>query len=248
MKTQTEKTILGREAMHPLDNVVWHSLTTRHAALAEVHDQARRFIPEISTIGAVLEPNNRGYESLGKLVKSGETVNLALKEPYDDSRPEWTLTRGTLMPQMVYEGNGNELSASTPADVQILDQILELEAGDAEEMVELTSLTKPGPFARRTHELGTYIGIRKDGKLIAMAGERLKVPGHTEVSAICTHPEHTGRGYARILTTEIMRRILGRGETPFLHVRHDNARAIALYERLGFRIRVVNYHAVLRKN
>jgi ribosomal protein S18 acetylase RimI-like enzyme len=230
--------------MHPLDNVVWRSLTTRHAALAEAHGQARRFIPEISTIGAVLEPTDRGYESLAKLVSSGESVNLALREAYGGSRPEWTLTRGTLMPQMVYEKNGSKLSEHTAADVQIL----ELGAGDAEDMVELTSLTKPGPFALRTHELGTYIGIRKDGKLIAMAGERLKVPGYTEVSAICTHPEHTGRGYARILTTEIMRRILARGETPFLHVRHDNVRAIELYDRLGFRTRVVNYHAVLRRN
>jgi predicted GNAT family acetyltransferase len=81
-----------------------------------------------------------------------------------------------------------------------------------------------------------------------MAGERLKVPGFTEVSAICTHPEHTGRGYARILTTELIRRILGRGETPFLHVRKDNVRAIELYERLGFRCRVVRYHAVLRRD
>jgi ribosomal protein S18 acetylase RimI-like enzyme len=229
--------------MHPLDNVIWHSLTTRHAAWAEAHDQARRFIPEISTIGAMLEPTNRGYESLAKLVKTGETVNLALREPYELSRAGWTLLRGTLMPQMVYEGNGH-LSADMPTNVQIL----ELGAADSADMVELTSLAKPGPFARRTHELGMYIGIRKNGKLIAMAGERLKVPGYTEVSAICTHPEHTGRGYARILTTEIMRRILGRGETPFLHVRQDNLRAIELYERLGFRVRVVNYHAVLRRN
>jgi ribosomal protein S18 acetylase RimI-like enzyme len=248
MKTQIEKLISGLEAMHPLDNVAWRSLTTRHAAVAVGNDQARRFIPEISTIGAVLEPNDRGFESLGKLVKSGESVNLALKQPYEGSRPEWTLTRGTLMPQMVYEGNGSALSAHAPADLEIFKHIVELRADDEEEMVELTSLTKPGPFARRTHELGRYTGIRRDGKLVAMAGERMKVPGYTEVSAICTHPDHTGRGYARILTTEIVRGILERGETPFLHVRHDNARAIALYERLGFRVRVVNYHAVLKRN
>jgi predicted GNAT family acetyltransferase len=230
--------------MHPLDNVVWHSLTTRHAALAESYDQARRFLPEISSIGSFLEPTDRGYDSLAQLVKSGETVNLALRQPYEDSRSGWTLTRGTPMPQMVYGGDGKEISTETSPNVQIL----ELGAADAEEMVELTSLTKPGPFARRTHELGTYIGIRENGKLIAMAGERLKVPGYTEVSAICTHPEHTGRGYARILTTEIMRRILERGETPFLHVRQDNVRAIELYERLEFRIRVVNFHAVLQRN
>jgi predicted GNAT family acetyltransferase len=114
-------------------------------------------------------------------------------------------------------------------------------------MIELTALTKPGPFSTRTHELGTYLGIRDAGKLVAMAGERLKVPGFTEVSAVCTHPEHTGHGYARILMSEVMRRIRSRGEAPFLHVREDNVRAIALYERLGFAVRVVAYLAVLRK-
>ena len=114
-------------------------------------------------------------------------------------------------------------------------------------MMELTALTKPGPFNRRTHELGTYLGIRREGKLVAMAGERLKIPGHTEVSAVCTHPEHTGHGYARILMMEIMRRICSRGETPFLHVREDNVRAIELYQRLGFRQRVLLHFAVLRK-
>ena len=83
------------------------------------------------------------------------------------------------------------------------------------------------------------------GKLVAMAGERLKIPGYTEVSAVCTHPEHTGHGYARILMAEVMRRIVGRGETPLLHVREDNGRAIELYERLGFTRRVLLFAVVL---
>jgi predicted GNAT family acetyltransferase len=114
-------------------------------------------------------------------------------------------------------------------------------------MVELATLTKPGPFGTRTHELGTYLGIRQAGKLVAISGERLKVPGHTEVSAVCTHPEHTGNGYAQALMTEVMRRIWDRGETPFLHVRGDNARAIAIYEKLGFAKRKQGYFAVIRR-
>jgi ribosomal protein S18 acetylase RimI-like enzyme len=217
-------------------------LNTRHAALAESFDEARRFIPEISTVAAFLEPTERGYASLAKLCEAGHVVNLALNGPLESIPPGWSFVRGTPMPQMVYEKDGRELAE--PADGR---EILELGAADAADMIELTELTKPGPFARRTHELGTYLGIRVDRKLVAMAGERLKVPGYTEISAICTHPDHTGRGYARVLTTEIMRRILARGETPFLHVRHDNRRAIELYERLGFRCRVVRYHAVLRR-
>jgi ribosomal protein S18 acetylase RimI-like enzyme len=229
--------------MHPLDNVVWHSLSTRHAALAESFDEARRFIPEISTIAGFQEPTERGYSSLAQLSEAGHVVNLALDEPLERAPRGWSFVRGTPMPQMVYERNGNELAESADSL-----KILELGAADAADMMELTELTKPGPFARRTHELGTYLGVRLDGKLIAMAGERLKVPGYTEVSAICTHPQHTGRGYARVLTMEIMRRILDRGETPFLHVREGNRRAIELYERLGFCCRVVRYHAVLRRD
>jgi len=91
------------------------------------------------------------------------------------------------------------------------------------------------------------MGIRCEGKLVAMAGERLKVPGYTEVSAVCTHPEHTGKGYARVLMMEIMLGIRDRGETPFLHVRRDNGRAVELYQRLGFRTRVAPHFTLLRK-
>ena len=114
-------------------------------------------------------------------------------------------------------------------------------------MLALATLTKPGPFGSRTHELGSYVGIRSQRKLVAMAGERLKVAGYTEVSAVCTHPDHTGKGYARVLMTEIMRRIRERDETPMLHVRADNSRAIELYERLGYRTRKQMHFAVLRR-
>jgi ribosomal protein S18 acetylase RimI-like enzyme len=230
------------EDMHPLDNVVWHSLNTRHAGWAESYDEARRFIPEISTLAGFMEPTERGYAALAELTEPGTMVNLALAAPLEAAPSGWSFVRGTPMPQMVYAGDRTALSASANGE-----EILELGTADAAEMMELTGLTKPGPFAPRTYELGTYLGIRRNGKLIAMAGERLKVPGYTEVSAICTHPEHTGRGYARILTTEIMRRILNRDEISFLHVRQDNRRAIELYERLGFRCRVVRYHAVLKR-
>ena len=229
--------------MHPLDNVIWKALTTRQAEFAESFGQARRFIPEISPVGGFCEPTQEGYESLAELVGRRATVGLFLQMPYRE-RAGWTLIAGAPMPEMVYEGANDAISRSSSGSNP---EIVELSAADSPDMMALTALTKPGPFNPRTHELGTYLGIRCDGKLIAMAGERLKVPGYTEVSAICTHPEHTGHGYARILTTEVMRRILSRGETPFLHVRGDNVRAIELYQRLGFRQRVLLHFAVLRK-
>jgi predicted GNAT family acetyltransferase len=135
---------------------------------------------------------------------------------------------------------------ATPSSSTSL-QIVELGVGDSPEMLELTALTKPGPFGPRTHELGYYVGIRDGGKLVAMAGERMKVPGHTEVSAVCTHPDHLGKGYAAALMKEVMRSIRERAEIPFLHVRSDNSRAIAIYERLGFSKRWEGHYAVLRR-
>ncbi len=228
--------------MHPLDNVVWRALNTRQAELAESKGEACRFIPEISELGALLEPTEKGYDSLADLMSAGETINLSLDQPFQPRRGLGLIFGGPML-QMVYSGR-NCAGLMSPA---VDPQIVELGAKDAADMVELTELTKPGPFTRRTHELGTYLGIRGNGKLVAMVGERLKVPGFTEVSAVCTHPEHTGRGYARLLMTELMRRILDRGEMSFLHVRESNRRAIEIYERLGFVKRVTRQHVVLRK-
>jgi ribosomal protein S18 acetylase RimI-like enzyme len=245
--------------MHPLDNVIWKALTTRQAEFAESFDLARRFMPEVTLLGCFREPTPEGYESLAGLVGARGTIGLFLDKPYE-LRSGWEFVAGAPMPEMVYEGDGVSLAQSSNAGPRPADgrerpchepepepEILELSAADSPAMMELTALTKPGPFGKRTHELGTYLGIRRDGKLVAMAGERLKVPGYTEVSAVCTHPEHTGHGYARILMTEVMRRILSRSETPFLHVREDNVRAIKLYRMLGFRQRVLLHFAVLRK-
>jgi ribosomal protein S18 acetylase RimI-like enzyme len=227
--------------MHPLDNVIWYALTTRQAEFAQSSGQARRFIPEISPLAGFSEPTAEGYESLAGLLVPRGTIGLFLDAPYEP-RAGWTLVAGAPMPEMVYEGGTDSLTRSFSDP-----EIVELGAADSPDMMALTALTKPGPFHKRTHELGGYLGIRRDGKLVAMAGERLKVPGYTEVSAICTHPEHTGHGYARILTNKVVNRIRSRGETPFLHVREDNRRAIELYQRLGFRQRVLLHFAVLRK-
>jgi len=113
--------------------------------------------------------------------------------------------------------------------------IVALGVADVPEMLALARVTQPGPFGPRTAELGDYIGIRQRGVLVAMAGERMRIAGFTEISAVCTHPDHVGRGHAAGLMLELMAHIRNHGETPFLHVRHDNTRAIQLYERLGFR-------------
>jgi ribosomal protein S18 acetylase RimI-like enzyme len=227
--------------MHPLDNIIWNALTTRHAQFAEGHGMARRFQPEVNVLSAFESANDEGYDSLAALLGIGGASGIFLDAPYQP-RAGWEWLAGAPLLQMVYQ---NEHAAPPHAKSNV--EFVPLGASDAREMLELTSVTKPGPFGPRTHELGTYLGIRLEGRLAAMAGERLKVPGYTEVSAVCTHPDFLGRGYATLLIREIMYRILERGEIPLLHVREDNTRAIELYKRLGFRIRKLGHYAILRR-
>jgi ribosomal protein S18 acetylase RimI-like enzyme len=232
-------------SMHALDNVIWQALTTRHARFAEGSGGARRFVREVSPLTAFEDESPEGYAAVAELVGAGGTAALFLDRAYEP-RLGWELTAGGPMLQMICEDAGaGPVQLDSPKSDS--PEIVRLGVTDSPEMLELAALTKPGPFGSRTHELGAYVGIRSQGKLVAMAGERLKVPGYTEVSAVCTHPDHTGNGYARVLMTEIMRGIRDRGEIPFLHVRRENVRAIGVYEQLGFRTRTLPHFAVLRK-
>lgn len=123
------------------------------------------------------------------------------------------------------------------------DDLVELGSEDVPEMLDLAALTRPGPFWRRTHELGRYVGVHHDGRLVAMAGERLRPPGWTEISSVCTAPNFRGRGLAAQVVSTLANGIVDRGERPFLHVAADNAGALALYQRLGFEVRrQVTFH------
>ena len=220
-------TRLPASSIHPLDHPVWHALITRQQALAEGGTLARRYPPDVAPFAAMADTSPQGFAALGALMSPSDIAVLFTPDPVA-APAEFKVLLAKTGVQMV--GTPAETSAGT-AD------IVTLGADDVPAMMELTKLTKPGPFAPRTHELGTFLGIRIDGQLVAMAGERMKPANYTEMTAICVHPDFRGRGYAQVLLGAVARQILARGEIPFLHVFSDNDSAIALYRRQGMEIR-----------
>jgi ribosomal protein S18 acetylase RimI-like enzyme len=225
-------------ALPPLGNIIFQALATRQAGVSQTAGEARRFLPEIGPLAGFSKPADPDFDALAQLAWRGPVV-IFLDAPFQP-RAGWKAVDGGRLVLMVWQGSDLVREDSCAP-------ILKLGVEDSADMLKLTAMTKPGPFGPRTHELGSFFGIRIGNRLAAMAGERLKVDGYTEVSAVCTHPDHLGKGYAATLMRTVMRGILERGETPFLHSRADNARAIALYERLGFRHREAGHFVVLER-
>jgi ribosomal protein S18 acetylase RimI-like enzyme len=207
----------------PLDNAMWVALTTWHAHLAEGTGRARRYPVDVVPFGAIEDTSAASFEALAALLGPGESVLLLLPEEIVPPPGLEVSARGQM----------NQMVRTAPARPTIKESILPLGADDVPDMMALVELTLPGPFGLRTHHLGRYFGMRVDGRLVAMAGERLRFAGHTEISGVCTHPAHRGRGYAGDLVEALVHGITERGDMPFLHFRTGNP-AAALYERLGF--------------
>jgi GNAT superfamily N-acetyltransferase len=225
-----------------LDNPIWSALTTDHAQLAVGGELARRYPDEIGPLSGMPEQSDAGYDALGPLAGPGGMVGLFFRET---PRPPagWTLVRGGALHQMV-AAQPHGMTIAIPANAELR----RLTADDAPAMVELATLTEPGPFRLRTMELGTFYGIFEAGRLLAMAGKRMHLPGYVEVSAVCTHPDARGRGYARLLMSRVMEEIVKEGKTPFLHSFADNYGAIRVYESLGFALRQRFELAVVRND
>lgn len=225
---------------HLLDNPIWNALLTEHSPLAVSNHKARRYPAAIGPLSGVPRQSPENYEALRPLAGPGGVVVLFCTEA-PAPPPKWTLIRGGLLTQMVCEQSGR-----VPVELSRGEELRPLTADDVPAMLELTKLTEPGPFRERTHELGAFFGIFKSGRLLAMAGERLHLPRYVEVSAVCTHPDVRGRGYARLLIATVMEEIEQRGKIPFLHSFADNHSAIGVYESLGFRQRRTFELAVLK--
>ena len=222
--------------MLAFDNPVYSALETDHARFAISNGAAKRYPGEVSRFAGLRDASPAAFADLDALVAPGETVALVTAAPL--ALPDgWELVRDRLIDQMVCE---------RPPAPDEGPPLLELGAEDVPEMLALAELTQPGPFGPRTLELGRYVGIRVNGRLVAMAGERMRPAGATEISAVCTHPDFTGRGYARALMTPLIADAFAAGRLPMLHVKTENG-AKRLYERLGFSVRHAMRLTLLRR-
>lgn len=217
---------------HPLDRAVWNALTSRQAPLAIREGGVVRFDPDYALFAA-----------------AGP----------DAAAPDWSaLSRATgrlalfeadpVVPKGLVEVDRIDCLQMTATQVRGGGRSVEFDLltdTDGPEMLALATLTQPGPFFSRTHRLGPFIGVRHEGELVAMAGERLSLDGFSEVSGVCTHPDHRGHGYAGALMRAVGQRILDRGDTVFLHARIGHATTIAFYETLGFRPRITPSYVVM---
>lgn len=209
-----------------LDNPIWSALTSGHAPMALAHGRARRYPPSVSAFAAMEQPDASAFDDLSHLAQRDERVALFTTDPVEV--PETWDTHSTFwLDQMV---------CSAISDAPSL-AFRDLDRSDVPDMLALTAATRPGPFLNDTIRMGRYIGIRADdGRLAAMAGQRLRPNGFTEISAVCTDPAFRGRGYAAGLVTVLTAELWSQAVTPMLHVTTDNP-AKKLYDRLGFRLR-----------
>jgi ribosomal protein S18 acetylase RimI-like enzyme len=209
-----------------LDNPVWAALTGPHAAFARRHGSAARYLAEVSPFAAVGDPTDeRSWANLAALIGPGGRTLLT--GPVVEPPAGWEVLGGESGVQLLDAGVA---AADDP-------EAVELGLPDVPEMLDLVERTRPGPFLARTVQLGGYRGIRRDGALIAMAGERMRTPGYTEISAVCTDEAFRGQGLARRLVLAVAAGIRRRGQTPIIHAAASNVAAVRLYEAMGFRVR-----------
>jgi ribosomal protein S18 acetylase RimI-like enzyme len=225
-----------------LDNPILNALLTDHSSLALGEGLARRYPPAIGPLAGAPDQSPASYDALRQLAGPAGLIGLFLPDP--PALPAgWSLFRGGILTQMICPKPNLDDAGALQDDLTLR----RLGIADVPSMMELAKLTEPGPFRERTFELGNFYGIFAADGLLAMAGQRTRVPGFVEVSAVCTHPDARGRGYAGVLMREVMRDIANEGRTSFLHAFDDNP-AVRLYQKLGYTHRRSFHLAIIRND
>lgn len=223
---------------HVLDNPAWNALNSGNQQFAFGNEAVKYFDREVSPFVGFDENTGEHFGMLHEMLP-GNGPALFVSTTSTVIPEMWKVIKTIPGLQMVHDADGHGNTASP--------ELMPLTYEHVPQMLELTKLTNPGPFSERTIEFGHYLGIFDDSKLVAMAGQRLQPFDFAEISAVCTHPEYTGKGYAGQLMSAQAGRMRGKGLTPYLHVRGDNFRAIELYKRLGFTVRSDVWFYVLMK-
>ena len=211
---------------HVLDRPVWSALSTRQHAVSVGDDRARRYAPDIGPLAGCRDDSPESLRALAELVPAGGSLVVLQVDPIVLPAGPVTVTSAPAV-QMIAE----RLVVPPPDARPTIERLTEV---DAPAMLALATLTRPGPFARRTPSLGEFWGVKDGGVLVAMAGERMQQPGFTEVSGVCSHPDARGRGLARALSAHVAARISARGDVPYLAAYATNTAALELYRSLGF--------------
>lgn len=212
---------------HPLDRPIWNALNGRQAGFASGSALAKRYPADVSPFAAARDQSAEAVAALAALAMDNEIIQMEIAPP---EAPGGIVETRAACVQMISKG----LTASKARDAVIEP----LGEADAPAMLELATLTRPGPFKARTHTFGRFIGVKDQGRLVAMCGERLGFDGFTEATALCTHPDYRGRGLGDLLLRTVSQRLLDEGQTPFLHAYAANTGAIELYRRMGFEVRI----------
>jgi ribosomal protein S18 acetylase RimI-like enzyme len=222
-----------------LYNPVYNALLSGDVRLALGTEKVKYFDEQVSPFAGFHTGNEKGFDELYDLLPAGRSIIYA--SPREIIEPKgWQF-------KVVLKGLQFVFATENKVDEDPIKPV-PLSTQHVPEMVQLATLTRPGPFNARTIEFGHYHGIFENGRLAAMTGQRLHVDDYTELSAVCTHPDFLGKGYAAALMRHQMKFILSQNQIPFLHVRADNTRAIALYERLGFKEnRGMNFYFMKRQ-
>jgi len=224
--------------MDLLDNPAWGALVSGNSQLAYGNKNVKYFDANVSPFVGLRETTEDNFRILYELIPHNGTVCFATPVKKPIPYP-WGTVHCIEGLQMIYRG-----------DVQSEDvdlAVVSLTREHVPQMIELTKLTKPGPFGNRTIEFGHYEGIFDGDQLIAMTGQRFHIDQYMEISAVCTHPDYRGKGYARQLMIRQINRIIAASGVPFLHVRYGNDNAIRVYEDLGFIKRTDMIFYFLRK-